>query len=59
LDINILLICQLIEMHKPGARCDELVETTMKTLGPERVLLMLFAVQTQNLELNVKHVVSR
>ncbi|KAF8172630.1 hypothetical protein K438DRAFT_1909106 [Mycena galopus ATCC 62051] len=52
-------VVRLERMHKPGARCDELVETTMKSLDPATVMLMLLAVQTQNLALNVKHLVSR
>lgn len=59
MDITIHSTCQLIEMHKPGAHCGELIETTMKSLDPATVTLMLFAVQTQNLELNVKHLVPR
>ncbi|KAJ7869220.1 hypothetical protein B0H14DRAFT_2572061 [Mycena olivaceomarginata] len=44
-------------MDKPNARCDELIETTMRALDPATVMLMLLAVQTENLELNVKSLV--
>ncbi|KAF7371597.1 GTP-binding protein [Mycena venus] len=46
-------------MEKPDARCDELVKTTMETLDTATVALMLLAVQTENLGLNVQYVVSR
>ncbi|KAJ7938703.1 hypothetical protein B0H13DRAFT_1587466 [Mycena leptocephala] len=46
-------------MHKSDARCDQLIKTTMETLDTATVALMLLAVQTENLELNVQYVVSR
>jgi hypothetical protein len=59
LAISILLICQLVGMQKSDARCDELIKTTMETLDTATVALMLLAVQTENLGLNVQYLVSR
>lgn len=57
LDHQYSLAAHLAGMDKPNARCDELIETTMRALDPATVMLMLLAVQTENLELNVKSLV--
>ncbi|KAJ7744417.1 GTP-binding protein [Mycena metata] len=46
-------------MQKSDARCEELINTTMGTLDTATVALMLLAVQTENLGLNVQYTVSR
>jgi hypothetical protein len=45
-----------VGMHKPGQRCMGLIEITAKALSTG-VALILFAVQKNNLELNIKHAV--
>jgi hypothetical protein len=49
----------LVEMHKPGMRCNKLVEETAAALNDDAVALMLLAVQRSNLELSVKLAVMR
>ena len=46
-------------MHKPGRRCDDLIETTASALPGGVVALMLLAVQRDNLELSINQAVSR
>jgi hypothetical protein len=46
----------LVEMHKLGQRCTGLIEITAKALSG-RVMLILLAIQKENLELNVKRAV--
>ncbi|KAJ7112362.1 hypothetical protein C8R44DRAFT_251870 [Mycena epipterygia] len=46
-------------MEKPDARCDDLIKSTVDALNPEAVMLMLLAVQTQNLEVSVQYAVHR
>jgi hypothetical protein len=46
-------------MQKSDARCEELIKTMMKTLDTATVALMLLAVQTENMGLNVQYIVSR
>ncbi|KAJ6504538.1 GTP-binding protein [Mycena vulgaris] len=46
-------------MQKSDARCDGLIKTTMETLDTATVALMLLAVQTENMGLNVQYVISR
>ena len=41
-------------MHIPGSHCGDLVEKTATALNDEAVLLMLLAVQRENVELSVK-----
>ena len=40
-------------MHKPEARCDNLIEATAVALNKDVVALMLLAVQKDNLGLSV------
>ena len=42
------------EMHKQGQSCTDLIEKTADALGGSVVALMLFAIQKDNLELNIK-----
>jgi hypothetical protein len=46
-------------MHMPNQRCTDLIEKTAKALSGSVVLLMLLAVQKDNLELNIKQAVER
>jgi hypothetical protein len=47
-------------MHKPGQRCNGLIEMTADALSGGVVALMLLAVQAgDNLELNIKHAISK
>jgi hypothetical protein len=41
-------------MHIPGSHCDDLVEKTAAALNDDAVVLMLLAVQRNNVELSVK-----
>ncbi|KAJ7193935.1 GTP-binding protein [Mycena pura] len=58
LGVGAKFVC-LEGMQKSDARCDKLINTTMETLDTATVSLMLLAVQTKNLELNVQYLVSR
>ena len=49
----------LAEMHKPSQRCTELIEKTASGLSENVVVLMLLAVQKDNLELSIKKAVER
>jgi hypothetical protein len=47
-------------MHKPGQRCNDLIEITINALSRGVVALMLLAVQRDhNLELSINHAISR
>jgi hypothetical protein len=46
-------------MHKPGQRCNDLIEMTANALSGGVVALMLLAVQRDNLELSISHAVRR
>jgi hypothetical protein len=48
----------LVGMHRPGRRCTELIEKTANALDSV-IALMLFAVQKDNLELNINQAVKR
>ena len=41
-------------MHKNGGHCGDLIETTAAALSNDAVMLMLAAVQRNNVELSVK-----
>ena len=41
-------------MHIPGSHCGDLVEKTAAALNDDAVMLMLLAVQRNNVELSVK-----
>ena len=45
-------------MHMKDRRCDSLVEKTATALNEDTVVLMLLAVQKNNLELSVKTALS-
>ena len=47
------------EMHVKHSRCNNLVEKTAVALNEDTVLLMLIAVQKNNLELSVKTALRR
>jgi hypothetical protein len=49
----------LAGMHKPGQKCNDLVEMTASALSGGVVALMLLAVQRDNLELSISHAVKR
>ena len=49
----------LVEMHKPNAQCDKLVEETARALNEDGITLMLLAVQRSNSELSVKLAVAQ
>jgi hypothetical protein len=42
-------------MHMNGSHCGDLVEKTAAALNDDAVMLMLLAVQRNNVELSVKH----
>ena len=42
------------EMHMNGSHCDDLIEKTAATLNEDAVMLMLLAVQKNNVEFSVK-----
>ena len=44
-------------MHKPGQRCNDLIDVTANALSAGVVVLMLIAVQRDNLELSVKQAI--
>jgi hypothetical protein len=46
-------------MEKPDAHCNNLINSTVDALNPGAVMLMLLAVQTQNLELSVHYAVDK
>ena len=46
-----------IEMQNHGQRCTGLIELTANTLSDGAVLLMLVAVQRDNLELSIKQAI--
>ena len=46
-------------MHKEDSRCDTLIEKTAEVLNDDVVVLMLLAVQRNNLELSVKTALNR
>ena len=41
-------------MHIPGSHCGDLIEKTAAALNNDAVMLMLLAVQRNNVELSVK-----
>ena len=41
-------------MHIPGSHCGDLIEKTAAALNEDAVMLMLVAVQRNNVELSVK-----
>ena len=41
-------------MHIPGSHCGDLIEKTAAALNDDAVILMLLAVQRNNVELSVK-----
>ena len=45
------------EMHKHGQQCADLIEMTANALSDGTVVLMLLAVQRDNLELNIKQAI--
>ena len=48
------------EMHKPGKRCNGLIQITANALSGDVVALMLLAVQTDcNLELGINYAIQR
>ena len=47
------------EMHQPESRCHALLEETVEALNDDAVALMLFAVQTNDLELSIREAVKR
>ena len=49
----------VVEMHKPGTRCQDLIEATAHALSSDVLAVMLLAVQRGNLELSVKVAVER
>ena len=49
----------LAEMHMKNSSCKNLVEETAAALNEETVVLMLLAVQKNNLELSVKTALRR
>jgi hypothetical protein len=49
----------LPEMHMKNSRCNSLVEKTAVALNEDTVLLMLLAVQKNDLELSVKTALRR
>ena len=46
-----------IEMQNHGQRCAGLIEMTANTLSDDAVVLMLVAVQRDNLELSIKQAI--
>ena len=42
-------------MHLNGSHCGDLIEKTAAALNDDAVMLMLLAVQRNNVELSVKH----
>ena len=50
-----MLTCS-IGMHRPGQKCTDLIEKTAKVLSSS-VILMLFAMQKDNLELSIRQAV--
>jgi hypothetical protein len=51
------LISCPVGMHKPGRRCNDLIEMTANALSGGVVAHMLLSVQKDNLELNIKRAV--
>ena len=49
----------VIEMHKEGEQCTDLIEVTAKALSGRAIALMLVAVQRDNLELSIKQAIKR
>ena len=60
LESELRVICQghmlmfLEEMHMNGSHCGDLIEKTAAALNDDAVMLMLLAVQRNNVELSVK-----
>ena len=46
-------------MHKPDQQCANLIEATANALSGAVVVLMLVAVQRDNLELSIKQAIGR
>jgi len=46
-------------MHKDGQRCTDLIKLTANSLSGGMVVLMLVAVQKDNLEVSINHAVEQ